>query len=115
MATVDRSLIADLPLFAGLEADALDDILKDARAVRHAKNDAVFEQGAAVDAVFVLLNGHARAAKTTPGGHMALIGAAGVAADVPREDRADRAAVRSSVRAGCQAGPGHQGSHADRA
>ena len=73
MATVDRSLIADLPLFAGLEADALDDILKDARAVRHAKNSAVFEQGAEADAFFVLLNGHVRASKTTPGGHQVVV------------------------------------------
>lgn len=73
MATVDRSLVADLPLFAGMTPEALDAILKEARAVRHAKNSAVFEQGAEADAFFVLLNGHVRAAKTTPSGQQVVV------------------------------------------
>ncbi len=73
MAAVDRSLIADLPLFAGLDGDALDGILQEARAVRHAKNSAVFEQGAEAEAFFVLLNGHVRATKTTPGGQQVVV------------------------------------------
>jgi len=73
MATVDRSLIADLPLFTGLGPDALDDILKEARAVRHVKNSTVFEQGAEADAFFVLLSGHVRATKTTPGGQQVVV------------------------------------------
>lgn len=73
MATVDRSLVADLPLFAGLSAEALDGILKEARAVRYAKNSAVFEQGAEAGAFFVLLNGHVRATKTTPGGQQVVV------------------------------------------
>ena len=73
MASIDRSLIADLPLFAGLAPDALDGILKEARAVRQPKNSAVFEQGAEADAFFVLLNGHVRATKTTPGGQQVVV------------------------------------------
>jgi CRP-like cAMP-binding protein len=73
MTTVDRSLVANLSLFAGLAPEALDAILKEARAVRHAKNSTVFEQGAEADAFFVLLNGHVRAAKTTPGGQQVVV------------------------------------------
>lgn len=73
MATVDRSLVAKLPLFAGLAPDALDGILQEARAVRHAKNSHIFEQGAPADSFFVLLNGHVRAAKTTPAGQQVVV------------------------------------------
>ena len=38
MASIDRSLVAKLPLFAGsVRPDALDDVLREARAVRHAE------------------------------------------------------------------------------
>ncbi len=73
MASVDRSLVANLPLFAGLTTDALDAILQEARAVRHAKNSTVFEQGAEAETFFLLLNGHVRAVKTTPGGQQVVV------------------------------------------
>lgn len=73
MAAVDRSLVANLPLFAGLAPEALDDVLREARAVRHAKNSNVFEQGEAAHSFFVLLNGHVRAAKTTPTGQQVVM------------------------------------------
>lgn len=73
MASVDRSLVADLPLFAGLAPEALDAILQEARAIRHAKNTTVFEQGAEARAFFVLLNGHVRASKTTPEGQQVVV------------------------------------------
>lgn len=73
MATVDRSLVAELPLFAGLAPDALDGILQEARAVRHVKNSTIFEQGAPANSFFVLLNGHVRAAKTTPAGQQVVV------------------------------------------
>jgi len=68
MAAVDRSLVANLPLFAGLSPSELDDILREARAVRHAKGNNVFEQGEEAHSFFLLLHGHVRAAKTTPAG-----------------------------------------------
>jgi len=43
MATVDPSLVAHLPLFAGLSPDELGEILREARSARLAKNSAVFE------------------------------------------------------------------------
>ena len=73
MASVDRSLVAQLPLFAGLSAAELDDLLKEARAVRHAKNSNVFEQGAEALSIFLLLHGHVRAEKTTPDGKQIVV------------------------------------------
>jgi CRP-like cAMP-binding protein len=73
MAAVDRSLVENLPLFVGLAAPALDDILREARSVRFAKNSSVFEQGAPATSFFVLLHGHVRASKTTPGGQQVVV------------------------------------------
>jgi CRP-like cAMP-binding protein len=68
MATVDNSMVADLPLFAGLTAADLTEVLREARSSRFAKNSAVFEQGADATSFFLLLHGHIRASKTTPTG-----------------------------------------------
>jgi CRP-like cAMP-binding protein len=68
MASVDRSLVAHLPLFAGLAANELDAVLKEARTVRHPKNTNVFDEGESAHSFFVLLHGHVRAEKTTPDG-----------------------------------------------
>lgn len=73
MAAVDRSLVTHLPLFAGLSAAELDDMLKEARAVRHPKNSNVFEQGQEAHSLFLLLNGHVRAEKTTPEGKQIVV------------------------------------------
>jgi CRP/FNR family transcriptional regulator, nitrogen oxide reductase regulator len=73
MATVDRSLVAALPLFAGLVPDALDDILQEARAVHHTKNSVVFEEGGDANSFFVLVHGHVRASKTTPDGQQVVV------------------------------------------
>ena len=73
MATVDRSLVAELPLFAGLAPDALDDILVEARALHHAKNSVVFEEGGDANSFFVLVHGHVRASKTTPDGQQVVV------------------------------------------
>jgi CRP/FNR family transcriptional regulator, nitrogen oxide reductase regulator len=73
MSAVDRSLIAGLPMFAGLKADQLDDILRDARAARYPKNTPVFRQGEAADSFFVLLHGHLRVMKTTADGQQVVV------------------------------------------
>jgi CRP/FNR family transcriptional regulator, nitrogen oxide reductase regulator len=73
MATVDRLLVAKLPMFAQLSADALDEVLRETRAVHHAKNSNVFEQGAEAQSFFVLLHGHVRATKTTPDGQQVVV------------------------------------------
>lgn len=71
--TIDRSLVENLPLFAGLEPAALDAILAEARSLRVAKNAAVFAQGADATSFFVLLHGHVRATKATPTGEQIVV------------------------------------------
>ena len=73
MATVDRSMVAHFPLFAGFAADELAEILREARSTRYPKNSAVFEQGEAVHSFFLLLHGHIRAGKTTPTGEQVVV------------------------------------------
>ena len=73
MATVDPSLVAHLPLFAGFSAEQLGDILGEARSVRFAKNSPVFEEGEDAHSFFVLLHGHVRATKTTPAGEQVVV------------------------------------------
>jgi CRP/FNR family transcriptional regulator, nitrogen oxide reductase regulator len=73
MATVDHSLVAHLPLFGGIGADELGEILREARSVRFARNSAVFEEGEEAHSFFVLLHGHVRASKTTPAGEQIVV------------------------------------------
>jgi CRP/FNR family transcriptional regulator, nitrogen oxide reductase regulator len=70
---IDRSVVADIALFFGLAPGELDDILREARAVRYPKDSAVFEQGTRADWFFVLLHGHLRVEKTTPQGHQIVV------------------------------------------
>ena len=73
MAKVDTSLVAHLPLFAGVTPEAMDEILREARSARYPKNSAIFEQGADAQSFFLLLHGHVRAAKTTPTGEQIVV------------------------------------------
>jgi CRP-like cAMP-binding protein len=73
MATIDSSVVAQFPLFAGFVADELAEILREARSTRYAKNNAVFEQGADAHSFFLLLHGHIRASKTTPTGEQIVV------------------------------------------
>ena len=74
MATVDRSLVANLPLFAGLRRrrSSTQSCARRARPAI-AKNSAVFEQGEDAHSFFVLLHGHVRASKTTPAGQQVVV------------------------------------------
>ena len=45
MASVDRSLVANLPMFAGLSPAEQDELLREARSIRYPKGTAVFDQG----------------------------------------------------------------------
>jgi CRP-like cAMP-binding protein len=73
MPAIDRSVVADIPLFSGLTPGDLDGILREARSVRYAKDTPVFEQGAEAVSFFVLLHGHLRVEKTTPQGHQIVV------------------------------------------
>jgi CRP/FNR family transcriptional regulator, nitrogen oxide reductase regulator len=73
MTTVDSSLVAHLPLFAGLDADGLAEVLREARSSRYARNSAVFHEGEDAHSFFLLLHGHVRASKTTPTGEQVVV------------------------------------------
>ena len=73
MAVIDRTVVAAFPLFAGVPAADLDEMLREARSTHHPKHTAVFEQGDAADSFFVLVHGHVRAAKTTPDGQQIVV------------------------------------------
>ena len=73
MAALDRSIVAEIPVFAGLGADDVDEILREARSVRYPKDSCVFEQGTEAHAFFVLLHGHLRVEKTTPAGQQIVV------------------------------------------
>ena len=73
MAPVDRSLVSNLPLFAGVSAEQLDQVLLGARPVRHAKDAIVFEEGGEAHSFFVLLHGHLQVIKTTPDGQQVVV------------------------------------------
>jgi CRP-like cAMP-binding protein len=68
MSGVDRSVVAALPLFAGLAPEQLDAILDGARSARYAKNAVIFEEGEPAQCFFVLLHGYVQASKLTPAG-----------------------------------------------
>ncbi|CAN7536323.1 Crp/Fnr family transcriptional regulator [Bosea sp. LjRoot9] len=73
MASVDRTLIADLPLFAGLVPEQLDELLREAQSVRYPKGTTVFQQDAEAHSFFVLLHGHLRVYKLTPDGQQVVV------------------------------------------
>ena len=70
---LDRSLIAQLPLFQGLTPIEMDAVLRGARSARYAKDTAVFEQEAEAHSFFVLLDGHIRVVRTKPDGHQVIV------------------------------------------
>ncbi len=57
---LDRSLIAEVPAFAGLTPEALDDALTQARALRLHKGETAFVQAQPAEEFFLLLHGRLR-------------------------------------------------------
>jgi CRP-like cAMP-binding protein len=72
MPKLDRSLIAGLPAFAGLSGEQLDDVLRDARSSRFAKDSEVFSQGEEARSFHLLLSGHIRVERSSPEGHQVI-------------------------------------------
>ena len=70
--TLDRSLIAGLPAFAGLDGPRLDAVLARARSSRFPKDSEVFSQGTEASSFFLLLAGHIRVVRTSPEGHQVI-------------------------------------------
>lgn len=73
MGHLDRSLIAGMPLFRGLSATELDRIIDDARPMRIAKGQVVFEEDGEAHTFFLLLDGHVRVTKTTADGEEVIV------------------------------------------
>ncbi len=73
LSRLDRSLIASLPPFEGLDANDLDEMIRQARSLLIARDEAVFEQEAEAHSFFVLLDGHVRVVKTTPDGQQVIV------------------------------------------
>jgi len=65
---LDESLLADIPPFRKLARPQIRSILDAAQGMRFDPGVAVFSEGMAVDRFFLLLDGHIRVIRTTPGG-----------------------------------------------
>lgn len=70
---LDRALISDLPLFASLSPEALDDILSFAQARHYPKSAIVFTQGEPAPHFFLLLHGRLRVTQVTPAGEQIVV------------------------------------------
>lgn len=73
MSRLDRSLIATLPVFEGLDAHDLDAVLESARSARVEKDATIFEQGGEAHSFFVLLDGRVRVVKSTADGQQVIV------------------------------------------
>jgi CRP/FNR family transcriptional regulator, nitrogen oxide reductase regulator len=73
MAQLDRSLIAAAPTFAGLDSDALDEILAQASPLRLPKGEAAFRQGETAEHFFLLLHGRLGVTRLNPQGQQMVV------------------------------------------
>jgi len=70
---LDKTLIADLPLFEGFEPSALEDVLERAHAVHYPKGKVVFSQNENAQSFFLLLHGRLRVTQVTPTGEQIVV------------------------------------------
>ncbi|PRD41851.1 Crp/Fnr family transcriptional regulator [Phyllobacterium phragmitis] len=68
MPSLDKSLIAGLPLFQGLSTEQMEFALSHARSARYPRATAIFSQGETARSFFLLLSGHVRVVRTSPEG-----------------------------------------------
>ncbi|MGO4917125.1 Crp/Fnr family transcriptional regulator [Pseudogemmobacter sp. W21_MBD1_M6] len=68
MKKLDESLLTDLPPFCKLSRPQIREILDASHALRFDPGVAVFSEGMPVERFFLLLDGHIRVIRTTPGG-----------------------------------------------
>ncbi|WP_201861251.1 Crp/Fnr family transcriptional regulator [Microvirga soli] len=73
MPSLDKSLVAGLPMFAGFPASDLDEILREAQPIRYPKGTAVFQQDEEAQSFFILLHGHLRVIKVTSDGQQVVV------------------------------------------
>ena len=69
----DRSVLAAVPVFRGLDDEALNAALEVAHPRLVARGSAVFEQGDTADTFFVLVDGRLKVSQTTQGGQQVVI------------------------------------------
>ncbi|WP_337660213.1 Crp/Fnr family transcriptional regulator [Anderseniella sp. Alg231-50] len=69
---LDKSLIADLPPFAGMDNDSLEKLISAAQAQRYSKNTHIFTQGADAEHFYLLLDGYLRVVKVTAHGEQVI-------------------------------------------
>ena len=69
----DLALIARVPLFAGLEASSLADLLAEAVVRRFSRNTLLFVEGEAADQFYVVLDGWVRLYRQTTDGRESVI------------------------------------------
>jgi CRP/FNR family transcriptional regulator, nitrogen oxide reductase regulator len=70
---VDRTVVAQMPLFAGMAPPDIDELLCEAQSMRFARDAHVFDQGQDAGQFYVLLHGHLRVEKTTPHGQQIVV------------------------------------------
>lgn len=73
MSRLDRSLISALPPFQGMAPADLDRVLEQARSLRFARDETIFDQDGEAHSFFLLLDGHVRVVKTTPDGQQVIV------------------------------------------
>jgi len=69
----ETALLGGTSIFKALPAGALDELAAAARVVQLKKGQAVFQQGDAADAVFVLLRGRVKVSETSADGHTVVL------------------------------------------
>jgi len=70
---INRSLLQDIALFAGLGDAALDDILSEATSQLYSSGETVFEQGDIAAHFFVLLHGRLKVSQVTEDGQQVMV------------------------------------------
>jgi len=73
LSRLDASLLTDLPPFAGMNREALDDMLARAVSSRHAKDAYIFREGEEAHSFFLLLDGYVRVVKVTADGEQVIV------------------------------------------
>lgn len=73
MKKLDESLLTDLPPFCKLTRPQIRDILDASHPLRFDPGVAVFSEGMPVERFFLLLDGHIRVIRTTPGGDQIIV------------------------------------------
>jgi CRP-like cAMP-binding protein len=65
----DRSVIAAVPLFVGLEPSGEEAVLASTHVGRKLRGESVFDQGETAGTFYVLLQGHVKDVQSTSAGH----------------------------------------------